>query len=163
MQRPVEHFLGRRLADALPDAGGLLAILAHAGAADAPVTWRGQLAPDGAQLSVTAVAAADLLHLTFRPVADDAEDPSAGDAPAEGGDADTGRARLASLAQAPETRSGPLAAAEAATQRAELAVPRLGDWAIPVVRGEDGRPEEEGRAHRAPARRTDVDSYRDGR
>src|SRR4051812_2571043 len=58
---------------------------------------------------------------------------------------------------------GTLDTGESATRLAELVVPRLSDWALVILSGDDGRSGEEGRAHRDPARRADVDVYRDGR
>ena len=76
---------------------------------------------------------------------------------------DAERDRLAYLARVTETMIGTLDTGESATRLAELAVARLCDWAIVVLGPEDGRAGEEGRAHRDPARRSDVDTYRDGR
>ena len=76
---------------------------------------------------------------------------------------DAERDRLAYLARVTETMIGTLDTGESATRLAELAVARLCDWAIVALGPEDGRAGEEGRAHRDPARRRDVDTYRDGR
>jgi serine phosphatase RsbU (regulator of sigma subunit) len=71
--------------------------------------------------------------------------------------------RLRFLAEVTDTMISTLDTGESATKLAELAVSRLCDWAIVVVTGDDGAPGDEGRAHRDPARRADVDLYRDGR
>jgi phosphoserine phosphatase RsbU/P len=71
--------------------------------------------------------------------------------------------RLAFLARVTETMIGSLDVGESTTRLAELVVPRLCDWALVVLTGDEGSPGEEGRAHRDPARRGDVDVYRDGR
>jgi sigma-B regulation protein RsbU (phosphoserine phosphatase) len=149
-----EDLLGRTAADVFPDAVDLLECLSRARAAETatPLTWQGWIDPGGDQRSVTARAWEDLLLLTVRPAR-----PSDGD----GGDAE--RDRLAYLARVTETMIGTLDTGESATRLAELAVSRLGDWAIVVVGPEDGRAAEEGRAHRDPARRRDVDVYRDRR
>src|SRR4051794_8705903 len=78
-------------------------------------------------------------------------------------EADDERDRLAYLARVTEGMIGTLNTGESATRLAELAVSRLCDWALVVLGPEDGRPAEECRAHRDPALRRDVDTYRDGR
>jgi serine phosphatase RsbU (regulator of sigma subunit) len=45
----------------------------------------------------------------------------------------------------------------------DLVVPRLCDWAVVTVLGDDGAPADEGRAHRDPERLADLDTYLQGR
>jgi sigma-B regulation protein RsbU (phosphoserine phosphatase) len=78
-------------------------------------------------------------------------------------DKDPERERLRYLAFVTETMIGTLNTGEAATRLAELVVPRLCDWAVVTVIGEDGAPGQEGRAHCDPVRLADVAVYRDGR
>jgi serine phosphatase RsbU (regulator of sigma subunit) len=156
--------VGRPVAGVLPGAVGLLGLLADADAdADAgasPVSSEGRLTPAGDVLTVTAVTAGNLLQVTFHPV--DAPFPAVATA-AAGLVGDGERDRLAYLARVTDTMIGTLHTGEASTRLAELVVPRLGDWAVVTVTGDRGGPGEEGRAHRDPARRADVDVYRDGR
>jgi phosphoserine phosphatase RsbU/P len=152
--------LGRPLPAALLGAEGLLDVLTYARRAPAPVRWQGRYAPTGAWLSATAVAVGDLLQVTFRAVELDPPDSLPGDrSSAAARDAD----RLRFLAHVTETMISTLDTGESTTRLAELVVPRLCDWAVAIVVGEDGQPGEEGRAHRDAARRADVDVYRDGR
>jgi len=155
--RRIGELVGRSLWSELSGAADLLRFLTWArGAAGRPVSWRGRYAPTGTWLSVSAVRAGGLLQVTFRPADDELPQHPAGDGAA---DAD----RLRFLARVTETMIGTLDTGESATRLAELVVPRLSDWALVILSGDDGRPGEEGRAHRDPARRADVDVYRDGR
>jgi hypothetical protein len=129
-----------------------------------PVTWRGFYAPAGRWLSATAELVDDLLQVSFREAADlPAEGPTGpADEPlaATGEDADHDRLRF--LAEVSEALITTLDRGESAGQLAELAVRRLADWAVVMLAGEDGGPEEVW-AHRDPARRADLDSYMTGR
>ena len=58
---------------------------------------------------------------------------------------------------------GTLDTSESVARLVDLLVPRLCDWTIVTVIGEDGRPQELGRSHRDPARLADLDTYLDGR
>jgi sigma-B regulation protein RsbU (phosphoserine phosphatase) len=172
LQRPADELVRRPVRVALPELGdATVGFLRRARRTGMPVTWRCRYAPTGAWLCATAVPAGDLVQVTFGQVGDRltgrtpaaARNPGSGPVPAGDADGDADRARLRFLADVTEAMTESLDVGEAATQLAELVVPRLCDWAIAVVTGDDGHPGEEGRAHRDPARRADVDTYRDGR
>ena len=165
LRRSAGELLGRPLTRALPDAGDLVGLLRRALSWGAPVSWEGRSPGTGARLSATAAPVGDVLLVTFAGASEQALDRS--DAVPAGGVYDAGpgdaeRDRLAFLAMVTETMIGTLDTGESATRLAELAVARLCDWAVVVITGDDGRPAEEGRAHRDPACRADVDVYRDG-
>jgi phosphoserine phosphatase RsbU/P len=157
---------GRNLWIALPEVAGSVfhSFLLHARTVGAPVTWRGFYAPAGRWLSATAELVDDLLQVSFREAADlPAEGPTGpADEPraASGEDADHDRLRF--LAEVSEALITTLDRGESAGQLAELAVRRLADWAVVLLAGENGGPEEVW-AHRDPAHRTDLDSYMTGR
>jgi sigma-B regulation protein RsbU (phosphoserine phosphatase) len=157
---------GRNLWIALPEVAGSVfhSFLLHARTVGAPVTWRGFYAPAGRWLSATAELVDDLLQVSFREAADlPAEGPTGpADEPlaASGEDADHDRLRF--LAEVSEALITTLDRGESAGQLAELAVRRLADWAVVLLAGEDGGPEEVW-AHRDPAHRADLDSYMTGR
>ena len=164
---PREHLLGRTVASALPGGEALLDFLAQAHRPGGPARWQGRYGPTDRWLSVEAVRAGDLLQVCFREARP--EDGTSGPKDAAGTglteplDRAADRERLRYLAEVTETMIGTLDTGEATTRLAELVVSRLCDWAVVVVRGDDGSPGDEGRAHRDPARRADVDTYRDGR
>ncbi|MCU1668282.1 MAG: putative sensor protein [Blastococcus sp.] len=171
-RRP-DQLLGRNLVGDLPDAtGAMRGLLQDARRSGRPVVGRGGLTPQGTRTSVTAVPVGELLHVYLREATGDPTDwpTTAGarvppGAPARAADADraTDADRLRFLAEVTETMIGTLDTGESATKLAELAVSRLCDWAVVVLNSEDGGPGKEGRAHRDPALRADVDTYRDGR
>ena len=159
LTRGAGELLGRPLTRALPDAGDLLGFLRAALHAGSAVSWEGRHPRTGARLSATAAPVGGFLLVTLDEAG--APPPDRPGGAAEAGD--TERDRLAFLAQVTETMIGTLDTGESATRLAELAVSRLCDWAVVALTGEDGHPAEEGRAHRDPDRRADVDIYRDGR
>lgn len=162
-----QHVLGRTLASALPRGEALLDFVAQARRPGGPAGWQGRYGRSGRWLSVEAVRAGDLLQLRLREAAPEdgthgADSPeSAGTGIAEPDDRAAERERLGYLAEVTETMIGTLDTGEATTRLAELVVARLCDWAIVVVRGDDGSPGDEGRAHRDPARLADVNTFRD--
>jgi phosphoserine phosphatase RsbU/P len=149
-RRP-DALLGRGLRAELPGAAELLDVLDRAAGAAHPVTWRGRYPVTGAWLTASAVGAGDQLLVSFREL----EEP-----PADGD-----RDRLAYLAHVTETMISTLDTGESTTRLAELVVERLCDWAVVVLTDDEAgdRAGDEGRAHRDPARRRDVDVYRNGR
>jgi phosphoserine phosphatase RsbU/P len=168
--RPTAALTGRSLWVALPELTGTAfhSFLLHARSRQAPVTWSGFYAPADRWLQATATELRALLHVTFRATTDPAgiaaeraaPPPAAGQAD---GQADDDRERLRYLAEVSDSMIATLDTGESLTRLAELAVPRLGDWAVVVLRGEDGGPGEEAWAHRDPARRGDLDCYMTGR
>ncbi len=172
--RPAEDLAGRNLWVALPELAGtaLHAFLLHARAAGGPVSWQGFHAPAGRWLTVTAELAGDRLQVSLRAV--DVRLPESGaatGAPVDGAgagagpatDADADRDRLRFLAEVAEAMAANLDQGASATQLAQLVLPRLGDWAVVALLGEDGGPGDEAWAHRDPARAADLDAYMRGR
>ncbi|MGY1729874.1 SpoIIE family protein phosphatase [Geodermatophilus sp. SYSU D01045] len=163
--RPAEDLTGRNLWIALPELAGtaLHAFLLHARAAGTATTWRGFYAPTGRWLSVTAEPVEDLLQLSIRQDAG-LQAPTSARGLADGStDTDADRARLRFLAEVSETLINSLDMGQAATQLAEVVLPRLGDWTVVALLDEDGGGGEEAWAHRDPARRADLDTYMRGR
>ena len=127
-------------------------------------TWAGFYPPAGRWLSVTAGTLDGLLQVTFRATDGGADLPAAAGTGVElaATDAEADGDRLGYLAEVTETLIGTLDTGESATRLAELAARgsatgRRG-WC-------GGRTAGGARAatHRDPARRRDVDTYRDGR
>ncbi|MGY1781977.1 SpoIIE family protein phosphatase [Geodermatophilus sp. SYSU D01036] len=171
--RPTEPLAGRNLWIALPELAGtaLHGFLLHARTAGTPTTWRGFYVPTGRWLSVTAEPVEDLLQLSIREDAHQqppasAEGRAGGDPDAAGdldGPADADHTRLRFLAEVSETLINSLDVGQAAGRLAEVVLPRLGDWAVVALLGEDGGEAEEAWAHRDPNRRADLDTYMRGR
>ncbi|WP_089304566.1 PP2C family protein-serine/threonine phosphatase [Geodermatophilus pulveris] len=151
---------GRNIWIALPELAGTIfhSFLLHARTAGAGVTWRGYYPPAATWIDATARRDGDALHVWLRrsvgPAPDGAVDPAADAAEYD---------RLRFLAEVSEAMSSTLDPVQSVTTLAELVVPRLADWAMVSVLGEDGAPVAEGRAHRDPAGRADLDSYLDNR
>jgi sigma-B regulation protein RsbU (phosphoserine phosphatase) len=165
-----EQLAGRNIWIALPELGGSIfhSFLLHARSVGEQVTWQGYYAPTRRWLSATAVRVEDRLHVTFRETADHVEEREPGASQGSGrpaevlpGGADLERLRF--LAEIREAMLGTLDAGESVARLVELLVPRLCDWTIVTVIGEDGRPQELGRSHRDPARLPDLDTYLNGR
>jgi PAS domain S-box-containing protein len=163
--RTAEVLTGRNLWIALPALTGtdFHGFLLDARSTGTPVTWRGFHAPAGRWLSVTAEPVGHLLQIHVQEAPDHGvEDPDSGlDAPVPGTGADVERLRF--LAEVSEAMSNNLDVGQAATALAEVVLPRLGDWAIVALIGEDGAGAEERWAHRDPTRRADLDTYMRGR
>ncbi len=177
--------VGRNLWTALPELGGTVfhSLLLHTrstgppgAGTGSPVTWQGFYAPAGRWLTATAVVADGLLHLSFRETgparagrrapagADDrVTDDGVPDAGVLGRDRDADGDRLRFLAEVSDAMISTLDAGESAAQLAQLVLPRLGDWSMVSLIGDDGRPAAEAHAHTDPARRADLDTYLAGR
>ncbi|WP_100500578.1 SpoIIE family protein phosphatase [Geodermatophilus chilensis] len=151
-----EELTGRNIWIALPELAGTIfhSFLLHARSAGGRVTWRGFYPPAGCWLDATAQRAGDRLHVSLRrsvgPVPDGTVDPAA-----EAAEYD----RLRFLAEVSEAMTSTLDAAESVATLAQLVVPRLCDWALVSVLGDDGGPADEGWAHRDPGRAADLDLY----
>ena len=191
--RPAETLAGRTLWNALPELIGtaLQTFLLDARSAGGPVTWQGHHAPAGRRLTVTAEVSEGRLQVVLcvadagpsgsaagsapvvattagvRGVAGDGAGDVAGavvgTAAGATADADADRDRLRFLAEVAEAMAANLDQEASATQLAHLVLPRLGDWAVVALLGEDGGPGEEAWAHRDPARAADLDTYMRGR
>src|SRR3712207_292380 len=113
--------------------------LLHARTVGTRVTWRGFYAPAGRWLSATAELVGDLLQVFFRESSDHTEgplQPSAGTSGAvldQTDDVD----RLRFLAEVSEALITTLDRGETADQMASIVVPRLADWAVVALVGED--------------------------
>ncbi|WNV73705.1 GAF domain-containing SpoIIE family protein phosphatase [Geodermatophilus sp. DSM 44513] len=155
-----EELAGRNIWIALPELAGTIfhSFLLHARSAGGRVTWRGFYPPVSAWIDATAQRDGDALHVWLRrsagPVPDGPGDPVADVAEYD---------RLRFLAEVSEAMSSTLDPAQSVATLAELVVPRLADWSMVSVLGEDGAPVAEGRAHRDPAGRADLDFYLDNR
>jgi serine phosphatase RsbU (regulator of sigma subunit)/PAS domain-containing protein len=164
--RRAAELIGRNIWVALPDVAGSIfhSFLLHARSAGTPVTWQGFYAPAGRWLTATAAVVGGLLQVSFREATDRLTEAAAGleRAPVETDDA-ADRDRLRYLAEVSEAMITTLDTGASATQLAEVVVPRLCDWAVVLLVGDDGGPGEEACVHRDPARRADVDTYLDGR
>jgi sigma-B regulation protein RsbU (phosphoserine phosphatase) len=166
--RPASELVGHNIWVALPELAGTIfhSFLLHARTAGTRMGWQGFCAPAGRWLSATAVVSDDLLHVYFRPTGDRVPElPSAAGILGEPMDWDgaNDRDRLRFLAEVSEAMISTLDTGESTAQLASLVVPRLCDWVIVALVGDDGRPGEEAHAHRDPARRADLETYLDGR
>jgi serine phosphatase RsbU (regulator of sigma subunit) len=152
---------------ALPELAGSMfhSFLLHARTVGSVVTWRGFYAPAGRWLSATAELVDDLLQVFFRESTEHAEGPlppnGIGSGPVldDGDDLD----RLRFLAEVSEALITTLDRGESAGQLAQLAVPRLADWSVVALVGDDGGPGEEAWAHSDASHRSDLDAYMSGR
>ena len=158
---------GRNLWVALPELAGSVfhSHLLHARSVGTPVTWQAFYGPTGRWLSATAELVDGLLQVYLREVTEQVtEGPPEAVAGEEDAltDEDADRDRLRFLAEVSESVISTLDTGETATRLAELAVSRLCDWGVVSLVGEDGRPGQQARAHRDPARRADLDTYLDG-
>ena len=171
--RPREQLLGRNIWIALPELGGSIfhSFLLRARSVGHQVTWLGFYPPASRWLRATAVRVGDRLQVMFREAAAHVEQHSMGAsqpggvsaAPSAEGPGGADLERLRFLAEIREGMLGTLDAGESVARLVDLVVPRLCDWAIVTVLGEDGRPVDLGRAHRDPGRLTDLDTYLTGR
>ena len=154
--RRLEELAGRNIWIALPELAGTIfhSFLLHARSVDDRVTWRGFYPPAGCWLDATAHRAGDRLHVSLR--------RSAGPVPEGPVDLPTGAAeddRLRFLAEVSESMVSTLDPRESVATLVDLVVPRLCDWAVVTVLGDDGAPADEGWAHRDPDRAADLECY----
>jgi sigma-B regulation protein RsbU (phosphoserine phosphatase) len=168
LEREPADLLDRSIWIALPELGGTIfhSFLLHARGVGGRVTWAGFYAPIGRWLTATAVTTGDRLEVYFR---------EAGTAPGESPvgrghegerptpDDTVDRDRLRFLAEVSEAMISTLDTGESAGKLADLVVPRLADWAVVALSGEDGEPGEEAYAHRDSAGRADIERYLRGR
>jgi phosphoserine phosphatase RsbU/P len=156
-----DELVDRNIWIALPELAGTIfhSFLLHARSVGERVTWRGFYAPADRWLDATAQRVEDRLHVHLR--------ESTGHLPegaqAERGDDAAEDERLRFLAEVSEAMISTLDAGESVGKLVDLVVPRLCDWAVVTVLGDDGAPADEGRAHRDPERLVDLDTYLQGR
>jgi serine phosphatase RsbU (regulator of sigma subunit) len=166
LQRETDQLLGRNIWIALPELGGTIlhSFLLHARSVGSAVTWHGYYAPAGRWLNATAVRRGARLHVSFRAASDHGREDAAlvagTDDPDDAADAD--RERLRFLAEVSEAMiSSTLDIQDALDKLMGLVVPRLADWALVALLGEDRKATESARAHSDPARVADMDTYLD--
>jgi sigma-B regulation protein RsbU (phosphoserine phosphatase) len=151
-----EELTGRNIWIALPELAGTIfhSFLLHARSVGGRVTWRGYYPPAGSWLDATARRAGDRLHVSLRRSTGPVPEGPAGPVtdPAEND-------RLRFLAEVSESMVSTLDPRESVATLVGLVVPRLCDWALVSVLGDDGAPADEGWAHRDPARADDLDLY----
>lgn len=179
LHRRPSDLVGRSIWVALPElVGGIFhSLLLNARTSATPVSWVGYFPPAGTWLAARAVLVDGLLQVTLRIDDSDHVEQHApvggahlrrgrhvgGVTGAIGGVTEGDDNRLGLLAEVSEAMIATLDTGQSATRLAELAASRLCDWAVVALAGPDGRPDEEAWAHRDPARRTDLDTYMDGR
>jgi phosphoserine phosphatase RsbU/P len=160
-----EELVDRNIWIALPELAGTIfhSFLLHARSVGERVTWRGFYPPAERWLDATAHRAGDQLHVHLRESAGPlpeglrpADADSRSDAAAEDD-------RLRFLAEVSEAMISTLDTGESVRKLVDLVVPRLADWAVVTVVGDDGQPPEERWAHRDPARLGDLSTYMLGR
>nr|WP_218861035.1 SpoIIE family protein phosphatase [Petropleomorpha daqingensis] len=165
LQRDRTQLLGRNIWIALPELGGTIlhSFLLHARSVGSQVSWHGYYAPAARWLNATAVRRGDRLHVSFREASDHGrEDAALLAGPDDDDAADADRERLRFLAEVSEAMiSSSLDVDDALQKLMDLVVPRLGDWAIVALLGDDRRPTQSARAHSDPARIPDMDAYLD--
>jgi serine phosphatase RsbU (regulator of sigma subunit)/PAS domain-containing protein len=166
LQRERGQLLGRNIWIALPELGGTIlhSFLLHARSVGSQVRWHGYYAPAARWLNATAVRRGERLHVSFREATDHGREDAAllpgSDDPDGAADAD--RERLRFLAEVSEAMiSSTLDIDEALQKLMDLVVPRLGDWAVVALLGEDRKATGSARAHRDPARVADMNAYLD--
>src|SRR4051794_14790546 len=165
LERSRDELLGRNIWIALPELGGTIfhSFLLHARSVGERVTWHGYYTPGARWLNATALRDGDHLHVTFRPANDhllEEAAPLAGEGDGESV-ADADRERLRFLAEVSESMISTLDTGETLGRLLDLIVPRMCDWAVVALIGEDRRPVDSARAHRDPARVADMNTYLD--
>jgi sigma-B regulation protein RsbU (phosphoserine phosphatase) len=158
LQREPDDLIGRNLWIALPELGGTIlhSFLLHARGVSEQVTWHGFYPPAGRWFDATAIRTGDRLRVTFRETGQRAEVPATGSGALDP-EADTERLRY--LAEVSEAMISTLDTGESLNKLVDLIVPRLCDWAVVVLVGEDRRPVESAHGHRDSDRLPDLELY----
>ncbi len=149
-----EELTGRNIWIALPELAGTIlhSFLLHARSVGGRVTWRGYYPPAGCWLDATAQRVDDHLHVSLRRRVGPVPEGRAGAVPDEGD-------RLRFLAEVSESMVSTLDPTKSVATLVDLVVPRLCDWAVVTVVGDDGLAVDAGWAHRDPARAADLELY----
>ncbi|MGY1639059.1 PP2C family protein-serine/threonine phosphatase [Geodermatophilus sp. SYSU D00742] len=160
-----EDLVDRNIWIALPELAGTIfhSFLLHARSVGERVTWWGFYAPAGRWLDATAHRVGDQLHVYLRERTGPLPEGSGSDDRGDGAGDSAEDDRLRFLAEVSEAMISTLDAGESLGKLVDLVVPRLADWAVVTVVGDDGQPPEESWAHRDPARLADLDAYMRGR
>jgi sigma-B regulation protein RsbU (phosphoserine phosphatase) len=159
LQRELEDLIGRNLWIALPELGGTIlhSFLLHARGAGRQVTWHGFYPPAGHWFDATAVRVDDRLYVGFREAGQRPDTATAELTGALDPEADTERLRY--LAEVSEAMISTLDTGESLNKLIDLIVPRLCDWAVVALVGEDRRPVESAHGHRDRERLADLELY----
>lgn len=158
-----ERLVGRNIWIALPELGGTIlhTFLLHARSVGEPVTWHGYYAPTDRWLNASAERIDQRLRVTFRDVSPLIGRTASGVLRTvtshEGGDHD----RLRFLAEVSESMISTLDTGESLQKLLDLLVPRMCDWAVVALIGENRETVGRARAHRDPAMLPVVDAYLD--
>ncbi|SFL45235.1 PP2C family protein-serine/threonine phosphatase [Geodermatophilus ruber] len=155
-----DELVDRNIWIALPELAGTIfhSFLLHARSVGERVTWRGFYAPRNCWLEATAVPVGGRLHVQLAAATGSAPaEGAAGHATAPGEGAESDRLRF--LAEVSEAMISTLDADESVGKLVDLVVPRLCDWAVVSVLGDDGQSTEQVGAHRDPSRLADLDIY----
>jgi sigma-B regulation protein RsbU (phosphoserine phosphatase) len=168
LERRREELLGRNIWIALPELGGTIfhSFLLHARSVAERVTWHGYYVPADRWVDATAVRVGDVLHVSFREAPVQPVDGGPALLPHErvrDGNHAAESDRLRYLAEVSESMISTLDTGQSVATLMGLVVPRLCDWAVVTVIGDDGHPGELGRAHRDPDRLSDLETYLSGR
>jgi sigma-B regulation protein RsbU (phosphoserine phosphatase) len=168
LQRPREGLVDRNIWIALPELGGTIlhSFLLHARSVGEQVTWHGFYPPAGCWLDATASRVGDQLHVTFREAVDPVQGGSAQGRPdrePREGAADADHDRLRFLAEVSEAMISTLDTGESVAKLVDLVVPRLGDWAVVFILGDEGQATDERWTHRNAERLPDLETYMTGR
>jgi serine phosphatase RsbU (regulator of sigma subunit) len=164
LQRRREDLVDRNIWIALPELGGTIlhSFLLHARTVGEEVTWHGFYPPAGRWFDATAHRVGDQLHVTFREASARRTEGAGGHVGDPAGalrDPDADIDRLRYLAEVSEAMISTLDTGESLAKFVDLVVPRLCDWAVVALMGEDRRPVEMAHGHRDPALRADLDIY----
>ena len=150
------ELVGRNIWIALPELAGTIfhSFLLHARSVGHQVTWRGFYPPAGCWLDATAQEVGDRLHVSLRRSTGPVPEAPADRAPGAVEDD-----RLRFLAEVSESMVSTLDPRQSVATLVDLVVPRLSDWAVVTVLGDDGAAADAGWAHRDPARMADLELY----
>jgi serine phosphatase RsbU (regulator of sigma subunit) len=164
LQRRPEELIDRNLWIALPELGGTIlhTFLLHARSVGEQVSWQGFYPPAGRWFDATAYRMDDRLYVTLREAGSLAA--SGATAPTNNGavvarDPEVDTERLRYLAEVSEAMISTLDTGESLTKLVDLVVPRLCDWAVVALIGEDRRTQESAHGHRDPERLADLETY----
>ncbi len=160
-----ERLIDRNIWIALPELGGTIlhSFLLHARSVGERVTWHGYYAPTDRWLDATAERVGDRLRVTFRDVSAHLSDGRVVplDSVAAPGTPEGDHDRLRFLAEVSESMISTLDTGESLQKLLDLLVPRMCDWAVVALIGEDRKTLASARAHRDPGMLATVDTYLD--
>ncbi|MGZ4649862.1 MAG: SpoIIE family protein phosphatase [Kineosporiaceae bacterium] len=158
-----ERLIDRNIWIALPELGGTIlhSFLLHARSVGEPVTWHGYYAPTDRWLDATAERVGDRLHVILRDVSTHAADGLIAPVISPTVDPEGDHDRLRFLAEVSESMISTLDTGESLQKLLDLLVPRMCDWAVVALIGEDRKTQASVRAHRDPDMLATLDTYLD--